>query len=1229
MNHLDRVVKDAKNKNVALTGRYGIGKSSVLDRFQETHEGKVLRVSITTLGPDRDGEGLTNRIQKELVKQLIYRTEPSELRSSRFARTDPITRRKAITQSAIATAVLGLFLGLGGWLPDVATFPGDLSRSWMSVRAVVMFLLAWALFYGTATAILSWLRLALDSRIITSLSTAGTAITLGERDDTYFDAYLDELVTYFDRGGEDFVIFEDLDRFDDPAIFDSLRELNTILNSSPRRIAAASKRQLCFIYAIKDSLFERLAQSEPKQDPEAQRKADGEQRETDDHAGAQRSATAQQESGGKVRALRESLAERSNRTKFFDVVIPMVPFLSHRNARDVLDKALAQRNIPADTVSRALLSLVARHATDMRLLLNILNEFTVYAQRLLWVSHPAPELTGDRLFALVAYKNFHLADFENIPVRKSALDELDRGHRNLVRHAASSRQRDRRQARDLVLTEARQSELADRLGRELIGAARAVLLQTNFRELAQYRVGGETFSLTDSYTIGFWQTVVQHQSIFVVPLNGKQPYVAAARQLDQATLQDWFPEAFDENVWSNEHTDATGRRIEKLAGELDFLPGAGYTDLLERTEFIDVQGRTFSDLLEAHLTSDIARELVQKGYINRNFATYSAAFYGTFAGIDAETFYYRAVQPNEMLLDHRFNTDDSLRNLLDQLDADEPDFYRTVSALNPQIVSYLLEHRHERAREVAGFLATHFDDEAREFMATYLADDHALHASLIGLLAAHPWRGLFDHLASEEVPDNLRLRLVDAALTDATAVGDFDLGQDIRGFIADHYTEMLAFTEERTERQAKVVKDFASKCGVQVEKLASVPEPLQKLLVASEDYVLTADNLRTALGVEDSVSLDVVAKNEVVNRHCLTNIDAYLRVIDEDPATPHAVEKPETLLGLLGEDHAWSASQLSSILDRSGPDSAIENLSHVPQSAWQLLAKKQRFALTVLNLTDYIEQHGVDAELASHLTADGAVIQTHRRPGTDDADDIEEAADAQKTPLALKLLNAHGQLRAADRVALAAQLDVGPSDLTLAEVEPAPDDLLAEALDRGLLKVSEEAFARFATAGWPAISGALARHSELRQFVTALRMNDWLTQGLLEDDAAPSELHDRVFEDFDAFIAPTSAEQWLYRAVARRAVRRGEKLSIERIVRIANHAPDQDTVVELLAAHQGIDGDELVAVLRLLGPPYDNLEPAGEEGDVPAGDAAATVFNRLAATDKVRLVKRKTRFQVL
>jgi len=56
--HLEDAIKEPKNRNIALTGRYGSGKSSVLDDFEAKHKDKTLRISINTLGPDEGDEDL-------------------------------------------------------------------------------------------------------------------------------------------------------------------------------------------------------------------------------------------------------------------------------------------------------------------------------------------------------------------------------------------------------------------------------------------------------------------------------------------------------------------------------------------------------------------------------------------------------------------------------------------------------------------------------------------------------------------------------------------------------------------------------------------------------------------------------------------------------------------------------------------------------------------------------------------------------------------------------------------------------------------------------------------------------------------------------------------------------------------------------------------------------------------------------------------------------------------
>jgi hypothetical protein len=86
--------------------------------------------------------------------------------------------------------------------------------------------------------------------------TAGPAtISLTDKSAYYFDEFLDDIVFYFQRTGKNVVIYEDLDRFDNAHIFDTLRELNTILNNASQLDA----RPIRFVYAIKDSMFEQWA----------------------------------------------------------------------------------------------------------------------------------------------------------------------------------------------------------------------------------------------------------------------------------------------------------------------------------------------------------------------------------------------------------------------------------------------------------------------------------------------------------------------------------------------------------------------------------------------------------------------------------------------------------------------------------------------------------------------------------------------------------------------------------------------------------------------------------------------------------------------------------------------------------------------------------------------------------------------------------------------------------
>ena len=77
-----------------------------------------------------------------------------------------------------------------------------------------------------------------------------------------------------------------------------------------------------------------------------------------------------------------------------------------------------------------------------------------------------------------------------------------------------------------------------------------------------------------------------------------------------------------------------------------------------------------------------------------------------------------------------------------------------------------------------------------------------------------------------------------------------------------------ADTESVTQRVAAALVET----GVIIPELGALDEHLRPLVVDADGYELTADNLRSALGITGDVSLDNVQQNQTVYNRCLTDL---------------------------------------------------------------------------------------------------------------------------------------------------------------------------------------------------------------------------------------------------------------------------------------------------------------------------------------------------------------------
>lgn len=449
--------EDTKIHNIALSGVYGSGKSSILEKVVEDLEEERPHTTRTiSLAPlaaqlkeqddkktdfvsDKDGSAskepsgaspkpsndssITNLIQKEIIKQLLYGTDPRKIPASHFHRMNEIGLGKQLLSSLACGMLLLFIFNIYKWPYSYIQKP----LTWLPIPTSITKILAEIVIIGLLSIATFALLHYFGTRIHLAKIDVGTAgITLGENSDSYFDQYLDEIIYIFEKTGIRTVFFEDLDRFQDAQIFDSLRELNQILNNDPKlrrtestiqRISrqlhfsrSAGKKNsqpstpIQFIYTIHDAIFSN-----------------------------QYVSIADEQVSNK-----ESLAHSFSRAKFFDLIIPVVPFVSASNSYQIALETLEDVFDANDPQMINLLELVADAVPDKRTWINIRNEFIVYKEQLLNPKRTNLGLSPVKMLAILIYKNCYLDDAIKLQNGRSRLDHIYKEIREIIQEDISA-----------------------------------------------------------------------------------------------------------------------------------------------------------------------------------------------------------------------------------------------------------------------------------------------------------------------------------------------------------------------------------------------------------------------------------------------------------------------------------------------------------------------------------------------------------------------------------------------------------------------------------------------------------------------------------------------------------------------------------------------------------------------------------------------------------------------
>ncbi len=380
---LDEALKRETVTNIAIAGRYGSGKSSFLNTFFKSRKNekalpkkekklrdkeKVLRISMAAF-LEKEGEQEMNESRERLLEisilqQMFYHVTQDELPFSRFRRLTRFGWGKWLLMQLYLLLVMATVICLVQPSSMLQHFPKAVIADWCDMayvdwRNLVYLAGVGLLLIVGSIGVFQVLRFYKKIKHC-NLNFQNIELEIEKEDETsVFNRYMDEVVYFFEETKYTIVVFEDIDRFKDVKIFAKLRELNLILNSAKQ----IKQKPIRFLYALRDNVF-----------------------------------------------------TGTERVKFFDFILPIVPVVDSKSSAAKFKKMLTEY-VGEDKIAEYedMIHALSPYISDMRLMNNIVNEFAAYREMISTQGH------GLRFLGMVIFKNFFPAEFAKLYERTDSL----------------------------------------------------------------------------------------------------------------------------------------------------------------------------------------------------------------------------------------------------------------------------------------------------------------------------------------------------------------------------------------------------------------------------------------------------------------------------------------------------------------------------------------------------------------------------------------------------------------------------------------------------------------------------------------------------------------------------------------------------------------------------------------------------------------------------------------
>ncbi|WP_430492410.1 hypothetical protein ACK2E9_07375 [Bifidobacterium catenulatum] len=953
--------KKGKLRNIAISGTYGSGKSSILEKVVEDLEGvkpcSTKNISLAPLASccgnaewrfDNNKDGLgskdntdgfstdaqTNRIQREIVKQLLYGVDPKDVPLSRFHRIHEKSKWEKIGFSLLTSVFLTMLLG---------TFFGDnLGKFGQSLLSSLPFIDKWAispsgkfllgyvvllvLLFAASWMICSYL---LKSNLkIGQVNVSGASLKLDQGVDSYFDQYLDEIVYLFEKSKIETVIFEDLDRFESPEIFDSLRELNQILNDDPVITGERSRRDgrtIRFIYAISDAVFDNQC----------------------------------------IKASKETLSEGRrirafSRAKFFDLIISVVPFVSSNNSHQTARNALGDEITRIDKVGD-LLEDVAGFVPDQRTWITIRNDFIIYSRRLhVNLDEKKDEenalgLSAAHLLAFLIYKNCYLADAEKMREGNSKIDKIYSTARS-ISTASIYRLSQRRKGVQKDLEMALDSTEADKNAVQLVWRAKTWIAELCGVEPENFNIRIDGYSEAGLEEAHTWEGIAAKQEdseIKIIGFSGEGYYERTLIEITptRRVLEKYLDTTIDISQLTS---DIVNSKIRKIENRIENLRTGDWKYLLnDKACEIDFEGpdmsgdsgrQTLSQFIQDDLHEQVTllSNLIAGGWISQDYKLYSTIYSDEGMSRNALNFVIHNIDENKS--DFSFHLNDAdVQNVLKRVRHRDSSLFGQAWMLNISILNYLMKSKANEDKKTLHMVISYLSNlkgMAKDFLLAFLSNEENETAEVLELLAADTCSEILEFLADDvaTLADTRTLcDFLDVVLRHLNKNVQYEVSDTLNNFIQQHWEFIPVFKddsldEEATKQLDKVLLDSR----YSAPDLSCLSELLRRFLVEHDGYDFTRGNLLCAIGDFQSAFTErrmpplsqIKSISTPIYQYTIKNVDRYLAflktseyALDFDDGTA-ASDIDSAIVAVLGDS-------VQSVFDNHEPEDRGKEVEQV------------------------------------------------------------------------------------------------------------------------------------------------------------------------------------------------------------------------------------------------------------------------------------------------------------